>query len=236
MINKPKISVIVPVLNEEDWVPALCTAIKENSDSYPDLELLFVDGGSTDSTAKQIRDSGGRVISSPKGRARQMNTGAREAKGDILYFLHADTLPPNGFDKAIREAVGAGRDAGCFRMKFESPSRFLAFFSWFTRVNHWLCRGGDQSLFITRDRFEALSGFNEDYIIYEDLELIRRLYKKGGFTVLPGCVITSARKYQRVGKWKLQYHFTVIHLKNYLGASPEALYQYYKRHIETANY
>lgn len=236
MNNKPKISVIVPVLNEEDWVPTLCTAIKENIDSYPDLELLFVDGGSTDSTLVRVGNFGGSVIPSHKGRARQMNAGAKAAKGDILYFLHADTLPPKGFDQAIRGAVNAGRDAGCFRMKFDSPSRFLAFFSWFTRVNHWFCRGGDQSLFITRERFEALNGFNEDYIIYEDLELIGRLYNKGGFTVLPDYVITSARKYHRVGKWKLQYHFAVIHLKNYLGASPGALYQYYKRHIETANY
>lgn len=232
MNNKPKqISVIVPILNEEDWVPILSAAIKDRCDSYPDLEVLFVDGGSTDSTIARIRDLGVRLILSGKGRARQMNEGAEAAKGDILYFLHTDTLPTKGFDQAIREAVSAGRDAGCFRMKFDSPSRFLAFFSWFTRVNHWLCRGGDQSLFITRDRFKVLSGFNEDYIIYEDLELIRRLYKKGGFTVLPGYVITSARKYQRVGKWKLQYHFAVIHLKHYFGADPRALSDYYKRHI-----
>ncbi len=221
----------MPVLNEEDMIQPLFEAVKMTSTSYKDLELLFVDGGSTDNTATRIRDKGGRNIYAEKGRARQMNAGAKAAKGEALYFLHADTLPPKGFDQAIREAIARGKEAGCFRMKFDSSSKFLAFFSWFTRFNHWLCRGGDQSLFITRERFDAVSGFNEEYIIYEDVEFVGRLYREGSFVVLPHYVTTSARKYEKVGKWRLQYHFAIIHLKNYLGASPLALYQYYQRHI-----
>ena len=229
--NSNRISIIIPVLNEQDLIRPLFDRIQKAARSLDGIELLFVDGGSTDTTVNRIKDCGVRLVHSEKGRARQMNLGAREASGDIYYFLHADTLPPEGFDQAIRAAVSRGLDAGCFRMKFDSPSWFLVFFSWFTRFNHWLCRGGDQSLFIHRERFKELHGFNEDYLVYEDLEFINRLYRQGNFTVLPQYVLTSSRKYEKVGKFRLQYHFGVIHLKNYLGATPKALYDYYKRHI-----
>jgi len=154
-----------------------------------------------------------------------------EAKGEILYFLHADTLPPRGFDKSIVKAIQNDYETGCFQMSFDSDSLFLKFFAWFTRVNHTICRGGDQSLFITKELFTKIKGFNEDYIVYEDNELIERLYKKTYFKILPEKVKTSARKYEERGTIKLQYHFGVIHLKNLLGASPEKLYDYYKRKI-----
>ena len=226
-----QISIIVPVLNEQDLVEPLWTAIQGAIASDGVLEVIFVDGGSSDETVAKAKNVGARVLHSAKGRARQMNLGAREAQGNILYFLHADTLPPRGFDRSIIQSVDAGRDAGCFRMKFNSNSRFLKFFSWFTKINHRLCRGGDQSLFISRERFESLGGFNEDYKVYEDLEFIGRLYQTGRFHILPDYVITSARKYDQVGKYRLQYHFAVIHLKNYLGSPPDALYAYYRRHI-----
>ena len=229
--NNPQISIVIPVLNEAHLIQPLIDGIKKAASSVEDIELLFVDGGSTDATVDRIKECGRRVVLSEKGRARQMNRGAMEAGGDILYFLHADTAPPTGFDQAIRDAVNSGRVAGCFRMKFDSQSKFLRFFSWFTRFNFWLCRGGDQSLFISRKLFEDLNGFNEAYIIYEDLEFINRLYRQGKFSVLPQYVLTSSRKYEKVGKLKLQYHFGIIHLKNYLGSSPESLYEYYKRHI-----
>ena len=227
------ISIIIPVLNEEDLVVPQYHAIRKASTLDGILEIIYVDGGSTDQTLTRISELNARVVKSTKGRARQMNLGAQKAKGDILYFLHADTLPPLGFDQTIINAYNDGINAGCFRMKFDSKSRFLGFFAWFTRFNHWLCRGGDQSLFISNKHFNATGGFNEDYMVYEDLEFIGRLYRSGKFKVLPQNVITSARKYNQVGKYRLQFHFAVIHLKNYLGASPEALYKYYKRNIQS---
>ena len=76
-----------------------------------------------------------------------------------------------------------------------------------------------------------MNGYDEQYVIYEDCEFINRLYKKFGFTVIADYVLTSARKYDQIGAWKLQYHFAVIHLKNSFGASADKLHQYYNKHI-----
>jgi len=122
-------------------------------------------------------------------------------------------------------------EAGCFQMKFDSDSKFLSFFAWFSRLNIKLCRGGDQSLFITKDLFEKSGGFNENYIVYEDNEFIGRLYDLVHFKVLSRHVKTSARRYEERNEVALQYHFGMIHLKNYMGAGPEQLYDYYKRKI-----
>jgi glycosyltransferase involved in cell wall biosynthesis len=171
------------------------------------------------------------LIKSYKGRARQMNYGAKHASGDILYFLHADSLPPKYFDQRIINEVSQGNTTGCFRMKFDKPTPVLRFSQWFTRFNFKVCRGGDQSLYITREIFNNLKGFNEAFGVYEDCEIIGRIYKNYKFNIINDYVITSARRYERNGSWRLQYHFTVIHLKKWLGASAEELNLYYERHI-----
>lgn len=193
----------------------------------------MVDGGSQDRTVQIAEAFDVVVLQSEKGRALQMNCGARYASGDILYFLHADTIPPKQFGTHIIEALKQNTQAGCFRMQFESPSRFLKFFAWFTRLNYLLCRGGDQSLFIETNLFFEIKGFNEAYKIYEDVEFIGRLYKITSFEVLPWPVRTSARKYKKVGMVKLQYYFGMIHFKNYIGEGPDQLYDYYKRKVRT---
>lgn len=230
--NKPYISIIVPIYNEEAQIKALYRHIEANAFAKDELEILIIDGGSTDESRAIAIESGLTVVSSPKGRAVQMNRGAAMAKADILYFLHADTLPPRHFDKTIRTAVQNGDQAGCFRMRFDTDSRFLQFFAWFSRFNYRLCRGGDQSLFITKQFFYELGGFDESYTVYEDAEFISRIYKEVPFKILPDTVVTSARRYEDQGAVSLQYHFGMIHVKKWLGAGPEQLYQYYKKNIE----
>lgn len=227
----PKISIIVPILNEADYIGKLLSCLQNKIAPEHVEEILVIDGGSTDSSLKIAEEYGATIVHSEKGRAKQMNLGAQMAKAEILYFLHADTLPPKNFVLYILEAVKGGFQAGCFQMQFDSNSRFLKFFAWFTRINHQICRGGDQSLFVTKRLFQNSKGFNEDYKIYEDNEFIGRLYKETKFKVLPLQVKTSARRYEKVGAIRLQYHFGVIHLKNYLGAGPDQLYDYYKRKI-----
>lgn len=230
-LNNPKISIIIPVLNEAICLNEILAYLKQNSSTKNILEIIVVDGGSLDNTIAIALSSGASVLKSPKGRAKQLNIGAKSAKGDILYFLHVDTLPPNNFDQSIIESFKKGNIVGCFQMKFDSNSLFLNFFAWFTRVNHILCRGGDQSLFVAKNLYYKAGGFNENYIIYEDNEFINRLYKLAPFTILKHHVKTSARRYEDQGEVKLQYHFGVIHLKSYFGASPEQLHDYYKRKI-----
>ncbi|MFT7667311.1 MAG: hypothetical protein ACI9O8_001658, partial [Patiriisocius sp.] len=123
--------------------------------------------------------------------------------------------------------------AGCFKMKFESNHWWLRLASWGTHLKWRACRGGDQSQFITKDLFDEIGGFNEQYTIYEDNILINELYKRKQFVVIQEWIGTSARLYEKKGVWKLQYRFWMIYLKKWLGADSEALYSYYKKHISS---
>ena len=231
------ISIIIPVLNEAYTIESLLEHISENTSELSTIEILVVDGGSSDNTKALVQKYSGKssinikLITSEKGRAKQMNAGARVATKGILYFLHADSFPPKGFAKSIISEVERGNITGCFRLKFDDNHPLLKFSQWFTRFNFKFCRGGDQSLFITSTAFNSLGGYNESYTIYEDCEFINRLYDQIGFTVINDHITTSSRKYSKNGTWKLQFHFTVIHLKKWMGASPKKLYSYYDRYI-----
>ncbi len=230
-LTNPCISVIIPTLNEAKGIGALLDRLRELGSPKTLREIIVVDGKSSDATVQRARDAGARVIHSPRGRAIQMNRGAAAASGTILYFLHADTLPPAGFDRSILAAVEKGYEAGCFRMQFDSDSGFLKFFSWFTRINHPFCRGGDQSLFVTAGRFKRSGGFDESYRIYEDNEYTARLYRNTRFAVLPEQVTTSARRYRKKNMVGLQFHYAIMHLLKGLGAGPQTLHRYYSRYI-----
>jgi hypothetical protein len=129
------------------------------------------------------------------------------------------------------DAFHKGAKTGCFKMKFDSNHWWLQLAGWFTQFNWKSCRGGDQSLFVEKIAFENLDGFNEDFVIYEDNDLIYKLYEQCDFEVLPYWLTTSTRRYQSNGIWVLQYHFWVIHLKKFFGATPKKLEAYYLKHI-----
>jgi rSAM/selenodomain-associated transferase 2 len=244
-----KISIIIPILNEAETIEKLFNHLIENSSKQNIAEITVIDGGSTDASkdiiskfdlyreANTETNSGLMnqtkiiLVNSSKGRAKQMNIGSKVATGSILYFLHADSFPPKDFDLHIVNEVENGHLAGCFRLQFDHSHWWLRLASWLTQFHWRACRGGDQSQFITKALFDDIGGFDESYTIYEDNILINELYKRKQFKVINKKLRTSARRYEKHGIWKLQYHFWAIYVKKWLGASAEDLHNYYKKYI-----
>ena len=224
------ISIIIPVYNEADGIVNTISRLQEWCVAYQ-AELIVVDGGSTDGTVALARVAGAKAVTGPKGRARQMNHGASIATGEILYFLHADSLPPPDFAAQILGAWQKGAKSGCFRLRFDHDHWFLKTNAWFTRFDINGLRFGDQSLFVERSIFHKSGGFNEELLIMEDQEIIHRLKRYGGFTVLNDYVTTSARKYLDNGIYKMQGIFYLIWTLYYLGYAQESLLRIYKRMI-----
>lgn len=225
-----KISIIIPVLNEEENLKVLLPYLKNNSCSS--IEIIAVDGGSTDNSKEIAEQESTKVVSSQKGRAIQMNAGARQATGEILYFLHADSFPPKSFDQFILNEVEKGNKAGCFQMRFDHNHWWLRLAGWLTKFSWRVCRGGDQSQFISKSLFDEIGGYDEAYFIYEDNILINELYRRKQFVVIPQWLMTSARRYEEAGIWKLQYHFWAIYVKKWFGASAGDIYEYYLKNIK----
>lgn len=222
---------IIPTINECEALPQTLRAIHSHSEIQP-FELIVADGGSSDNTVQIAESFGAKVLHcATKGRGAQLHHGAKSASGELLYFLHADSIPPKGYDDAIRAAVKDGQPAGCFQMRFDSRAAIFRLYGWATRFSSIYCRGGDQSLFITREFYQRLGGFNTGFPIFEDIDMIVRIRKKGRFAILPQRVTTSARKYQVNGFYRLQAIFAVLHLKYRFGASPKELLSYYRKHI-----
>ncbi|MDW5287951.1 TIGR04283 family arsenosugar biosynthesis glycosyltransferase [Formosa sp. PL04] len=225
-------SILIPVLNEAKNLQELIPYLLKNLSLNNSIEIIIIDGGSTDGTQNIVsRFTEVKLLHSERGRAKQMNLGAKYAKGNILYFLHADSFPPKNFDNYIIETMNSKTQAGCFKMAFKSSHWLLKLAGWFTQFSWKISRGGDQSLFITKTLFDTLGGYNEDYIIYEDNHFINGIYNVTNFAVIQKKLTTSARRYQENGIWTLHYHFSVIHLKYRLGSSPKTLYNYYLNHI-----
>ena len=229
--NKEGVSVIIPLLNEESFVERCITILQERIQEKT-TEVIFVDGGSTDQSVLLLASSPFRLVKSSTGRAVQMNRGAKEARNPILYFLHIDSIPPLGFDRIINEEIKKGTTAGCFQMRFDHQHWALQLAGYFTRFNLPFCRGGDQSLFIQKQRFQQMEGFKEHYPICEDNEFTDRLYREGTFKVLPSILISSARRFEQNGVLYTQLIHGVVHLLRALGTSPTRLQHFYKRYIQ----
>lgn len=225
------VSIVIPTYNEAAGIGALLAYLRHLTAEEPVLEIIVADGGSTDGTRDVARRGGAAVVRCPrKGRAAQLNYGARHATGELLYFLHADSYPPPGFLRYLRQAVRRGYGSGCFRLAFDHPHWLLRFSAWCTRLPLLLVRFGDQSLFVRRGLFAQVGGFREDLVVMEDQEIVRRLQAQGPFRVLPRAVTTSARKYLENGVCRLQATFTLIASLYWLGVSQPRLVWLY-RHL-----
>ncbi|HKL14347.1 MAG TPA: TIGR04283 family arsenosugar biosynthesis glycosyltransferase [Balneolaceae bacterium] len=225
------LSIIIPAYNEENKISGQVAYLEECSRGFP-TEIIVVDGCSTDQTAKKVRSLGYTCLeSSGKGRAIQMNTGADYSNGSILYFVHADSRPPETFQQDIRTAIKNGEQAGCYRFTFDSDHPLLKVNAYCTRFDRLMCRGGDQTLFITRRLFYELDGFRDDYKIMEDFEFIRRLRKRDAFIIIPKDTVVSARKYDENSYLKVNIVNLIVFIMFFLGASQETMVHAYKELI-----
>ncbi|MFN7115419.1 MAG: TIGR04283 family arsenosugar biosynthesis glycosyltransferase [Saprospiraceae bacterium] len=224
-----KVSIIVPTLNEAVNIARVVKQLKANCNGSL-AELLVVDGGSTDETLKIAEHAGAIALQAPmRGRAQQMNFGAHHATGEVLYFVHGDTVPPCSYMDDVLEAVAEGFPIGCFRFRFESSHPLLRINAYMTRFNYLWCRGGDQTLFVTRQVFNELGGYREDHIIMEEFDFIRRAQARYPFKIIPKEVLVSARKYDKNGYLRVQLANLIVFNMFRLGFPQQSLAQTYRR-------
>ncbi|MEM6335705.1 MAG: TIGR04283 family arsenosugar biosynthesis glycosyltransferase [Bacteroidota bacterium] len=229
MATNRRISVIVPALNEAGNLKQLIPALIEHGGPHV-AEVIVVDGGSSDDSVQVARAAGAVTLVSPvRGRGPQMNVGVEQSAGDVLYFVHADARPPASYASDILSALEDGALAGCYRFTFDSPSRLLSINAYFTRFNRIWCRGGDQSLFLTRATFDRLGGYRDDFVIMEDYDLIQRLQEAGPFRIIPKNVVVSARKYATNSYLRVQIANLIVMSMYRLGASQERMAGTYRR-------
>ena len=230
LINKPEISIIVPVFNEINFINDFISHLK--STCQTPQEIIIVDGGSTDGTRQLLESlTDISVFQTKTGRANQMNFGAKIAKTSLLYFVHVDSILPQNFDTLILNSYKKKKVAGCFRLKFDKANWLLKLAAAGSKWNHLLCRGGDQSLFVSKNKFDMLNGFDPRYKVCEDIEFIKKLYKNKCFIVLPQTLTTSSRRFYKNGIIYLLFHFGVLHFLHYLGVKPMFLNKYYSRYV-----
>jgi rSAM/selenodomain-associated transferase 2 len=220
-------SIIMPVLNEEAILEHHLGILVRQT-SHFDCELLIVDGGSTDRTT-EIAQRFGRVIPSRRGRAEQMNCGARKAAGEVLIFLHADTLLPGDAFGAIEHTLKAHDIVGgAFRICFNCDQwpYHLAAFTTNLRSRFSNIFTGDQAYFVRSVSFHAIGGF-PDQPLMEDLEIITRLRKIGKVVLLPHYVTTSARRHEKIGLIRSVLFMWYLRTLYKLGTSPAKLHRMY---------
>lgn len=206
------------------------TCLNDLLNNRGDFEVIIADGGSTDATFDTVLRGFPEVnlVTSARGRGRQMNVGAKVARGDIVLFLHADTnLPPHAF-AIIREAMNNSQViGGCFCMRFDSHDPVLRVISLFSRINHLFFTYGDQGLFLRSQTFKEIGGFREMPIM-EDVEIQMRLRRKGKFVKICVPVVTSARRFMRFGIVRQQLLNISLVILYHLGVSPATLKRFYR--------
>lgn len=221
------VSLIVPVLNEADQIESLARRLRLLKGDYA-KEIIVVDGGSTDGTAEALSTEF-TVIQSEKGRAKQMNAGARFASGTWLFFLHADTiLGGQHIAQAMMEATMAKWGRFNIRLSGEHKAFRLIEFMVNLRSRYTGVATGDQCLFVRRDLFESLNGF-ADIPLMEDVELTKRLKKISKPVCINKCVVTSSRKWESEGIIKTVLLMWRLRFSYWLGTPPDELVRQYYR-------
>lgn len=219
-----EISIIIPTLNEEEYLDRLLSRLGDNPEG---LEIILVDGGSEDATLDIAKRYGVHIIQTKPGRAHQLNTGADASTKELLWFVHADTLPPVNWREKIEEAIEKGSKSGCFCFEFDENRGVRRVNSYCTRLPLMIFRGGDQSLFATRDLFNRVEGYNEKLEIMEDYEIIKKLRKHTQFEIIKSPIRVSSRKYRENSYFKVNLANLVVFSAFYFGIDTGWLKSWY---------
>ena len=232
-MKKPIISIIIPVFNEAENIQSFL----KQFENYSESEIIIVDGGSTDKTKAKIVELaiGDRqtklVTNSQLGRANQMNYGAALATGEILLFLHADTILPDNYQQVI-QSILKRKDVivGAFQLSINSPKKSLRLVEKMVNMRSRFLSFpyGDQGFFLTKDNFNRLGGF-ADIPIMEDFNLIQKAKRYGKIAITDAAVITSPRRWQKLGVIKTTIINQLIIVGYYLKISPDKLKKLYHR-------
>jgi rSAM/selenodomain-associated transferase 2 len=220
-----RISIVIPVLNEEKSIAETVAALMPLNPH----ELIIVDGGSSDRTYEICNRLDVTVLSSPRGRGLQMNHGARQATGDVLLFLHADTRLPGS---SIDDIRGALRNPQCvggrFDVQLDGVHWMLGVIGAMISMRSRMSRvaTGDQGIFVRRGIFAELGGY-PDIPLMEDVAFSRALKRRGAVACLRSRVITSARRWEKQGIWRTILKMWLLKLLYLVGVSPVRLKRYY---------
>ena len=220
------VSIIVPALNEASQIRGTIQSLQRLEG---DKEILVVDGGSDDSTVAIAQSLGVTVLMSARGRGAQQHTGALHSQGDILWFVHADTTPPQ---HALTDIVAAMSDpstaGGNFGLTFDGASRAARQLTAIYPTLRWLnlCYG-DSGIFVRQTVYKAIGGF-QSFALFEDLDLLKRLRKQGRFVHLPTRIVTSSRRFENKNFALMWTHWTALQVLYWGGVSPNLLARWYR--------
>lgn len=231
----PSFSVIIPVYNEAACINSTLTRLKTQS-GIDQSQIIVVDASAESSTIKVIEHNDVIAITSPKGRAIQMNAGADIATGGILLFLHADTqLPPGAFETISNALRDSDYVAGAFDLEIDSTSKAIRFIAAAARFKNRLLKTpfGDQAVFFRSNYFKQIGGY-KDIPIMEDVEVMRRIKKRSDkIIILKDRVRTSPRRWQNEGIIKCTARNQLIITLYYCGVSPDNLAKLYRSDYES---
>jgi rSAM/selenodomain-associated transferase 2 len=223
------LSIIVPCLNEAEVIGQALAALAPLR--ARGAEVIVVDGGSSDSTVERAASLADRVIDAPRGRASQMNAGAARARGEIMLFLHADTLLPESADALIVEGLKRSRRGwGRFDVVISGGNPLLRVVAWLMNVRSRLTgiATGDQAIFVTRSLFTAAGGYPE-IALMEDIALSKRLKRFGRPLCLRHRLVASGRRWEKHGVVRTIVLMWRLRLAFWLGADPGKLAVRYDR-------
>jgi rSAM/selenodomain-associated transferase 2 len=226
-LSSLRVSIVIPALNEAAGIGATLDALQALR--VRGVELVLVDGGSSDSTAALSRPWVDQLVRTDKGRALQMNAGAAVARGDVLVFLHADTRLPPLADALVLRAIEAGASWGRFDVVIESNVRLLRLVAWLMNMRSRLggIATGDQAIFVTRKAFTEAGGFPAQPLM-EDIELSRRLKRAASPVCLREKVCTSGRRWEQRGVLRTVLLMWWLRWRYWCGACPQRLARAYR--------